>query len=435
MDGPPVVDGAVVVRGEFVEAAGAWEEVRGRLTGEAVEDLGEVTVTPGLVNAHCHLDYSTMRHAILPPAGFAEWVGRINALKRTLDQEDYLAAIAKGFREFARWGTTTVLNIEAFPELMWKMPAPPLRTWWFYELIDVRRVIPTEELVAGALLFFQQAARERSKNQEPSFKEDPRTKDQDSKRESPGEWMAEEWLGGTGLSPHAPYTASREMYRLARDVARQTGMPWTTHLGESADERAMFVEGRGPLFEFLKGIGRGMEDCGHGRSALAQLTEAGCVGPECIAVHLNDWEAEDFALVEPGGALEGMTVVHCPLSHRYFRHAAFPWERLQTAGVNLCVGTDSPASDGSFSLLEETRTAAAMFPGVEAEEWLRTITLHPARALGLAGKLGCIRSGAWADLAAWPCGEGTGGSGGNIYAEIVACRAPTVWRMINGRVA
>ena len=329
-------------------------------------------------------------------------------LKRTLDQEDYLAAIAKGFREFARWGTTSVLNIEAFPELMWKMPAPPLRTWWFYELIDVRQVIATEELVAGALLFFQQAADGHA---------------------------PEDWLGGTGLSPHAPYTASPEMYRLARDVARQTGMPWTTHLGESADERAMFVDGRGPLFDFLKGIGRPTQDCGHGRSALAQLTEAGCVGPECIAVHLNDWEAEDFALVEKGGALEGMTVVHCPRSHRYFRHAPFPWERLRAAGVNLCVGTDSPASDGSFSLLEETRTAAAVFPGVGAEESLRTITVHPARALGLEGKLGCIRPGAWADLAAWPCGGGAGGGPGSIYAEVVACRAPTVWRMINGREA
>ena len=406
MDGPPVEDGAVVVRGEFVAGAGRWVDVRREFAGEAVEDLGDVTLTPGFVNAHCHLDYSTLRHAILPPKGFAEWVGRINALKRTLDQEDYLAAIAKGFQEFAKWGTTSVLNIESFPELMWKMPAPPLRTWWFYELIDVRRVVATEELVAGALLFFQQAA-------EGHFPED--------------------WLGGTGLSPHAPYTASPEMYRLARTVARRQGMPWTTHLGESADERAMFVEGRGPLFDFLKGMGRPMEDCGGGRSALAQLAQAGCVGPECIAVHLNDWEAEDFALVAPGGALAGMAVVHCPLSHRYFRHTPFPWDRLRAAEVNLCVGTDSPASDGSFSLLEELRTAAESCPEVQAREWLETITLHPARALGLTGKLGCIRPGAWADLAAWPGGGNGVADAGNIYAEILACQAPTVWRMGNGR--
>lgn len=407
MHEPPIKDGAVVVRGETIAAAGRWTEVRREFAEEPVEDLGEVTLLPGFVNAHCHLDYSTLRHAILPPKGFAEWVGRINALKRTLDQEDYLAAIARGFREFAKWGTTSVLNVESFPELMWKMPAPPLRTWWFYELIDVRQVIPTEELVAGALLFFRQAADGHA---------------------------PEDWLGGTGLSPHAPYTASRAMYRLARDCARQAGLPWTTHLGESADERAMFVEGRGPLHDFLRGIGRPVDDCGHGRSALAQLTEAGCVGPECIAVHLNDWEEEDFALVAAGGPLAGMTVVHCPLSHRYFRHTRFPWERLREARVNLCVGTDSPASNGSFSLLEEARAAAAVYPEIPPGEWLEAITVNPARALGQAGKLGCIRPGAWADLAAWPREGEADGAAGNICAEVLACPAPTVWRMVNGRV-
>ena len=463
MDGPPVENGAVAVREEFIAAAGPWVDVQEQFPGESVTDLGEVTLLPGFINAHCHLDYSTLRNAILPPASFSEWVGRINALKRTLDAEDYLAAIARGFAESARWGTTTILNIESFPELMWKMPPPPLRTWWFYEMIDVRRVIPTEELVAGALFFFQEMAQ----GQGPA-----------------------QWHGGSGLSPHAPYTASAELYRLARDCARQNGMPWTTHLGESADEQEMFVHGRGPLYRFLAGLGRPMRDCGHGHSALATLTASGCLGPECIAVHLNDWEEEDFTLVAPGGPLAGMTVVHCPLSHRYFRHRAFPLERLRASGVNVCVGTDSPASNGSFSLLEEIRALAGVFssgaprgsgspgrvptkpdasempamtdgssptepgkpdaPGVmpgapleppvpgasgappsplEPRALLAMITVNPARALGLEGRLGCVRPGAWADLAALPCG-----GPGNIYAEVLDCRAPASWLMIHGRV-
>ncbi len=400
MDGPPVEDGAVLVRGENVAAAGRWADLRREFPGEGMADLGEVVLLPGFVNPHCHLDYSTLRHAILPPRSFSEWVGRINALKRTLDPADYLAAIAKGFRESARWGTTSLLNIEAFPELMWKMPAPPLRTWWFYEMIDVRSAVATEELVAGALLFFQEPA-------------------------------ADGWLGGRGLSPHAPYTASPELYRLARDCARTRGLPWTTHLGESADEREMFVQGRGPLYDFLARLGRPMDDCGGGRSAMARLAAGGCLGPECIAVHLNDWQPEDFALVAPGGPLAGMTVVHCPLSHRYFRHSPFPYETLRELTINLCIGTDSPASNGSFSLLEELRAFAAVFPGLEERELLATITRNPASALGLQGRIGCIRPGAWADLAAFPI---SATNSCNIHAEVVACRAPAAWIMVHGRV-
>lgn len=399
MDGPPIADGAVVVQAERIAAVGAWPEVRQRFTSEPVTDLGERTLLPGLINAHCHLDYSTLRHAILPQASFADWIGRINAVKRTLHADDYLAAIARGLAESRRWGTTTLFNVESFPELMWKMAPPLLRTWWFYEMIDVRQPAPTEELVAGVLLFFQE--------------------------DRPG------WLGGHGLSPHAPYTASPELYRLARDCARRHGMPWTTHLGESRDERAMFLEAKGPLHDFLKGLGRPMTDCGGGRSALAQLTANGALGPECLAVHLNHLEEADFALLAPGAPLAGLNVVHCPLSHRYFGHDRFPLERLHALGANLCIGTDSPASDGSFSVLAELRALSQAVPALSPRELLTMATLNPARAIGLAGRLGCIRPGALADLVAAPLGEG---SPGNIHAEIIGHPAPIDWMLVHGRV-
>ncbi len=404
MSALPIEDGAVVVHGDIVAAAGRWADVRREFPTEEITDLGEVALLPGFINAHCHLDYSNLRHAILPPKNFAEWIGRINALKRCMDADDYLAAIARGFREQARWGTTTILNVESFPELMWKMPPPPLRTWWFYEMIDVRQAVPTEELVAGALLFFQQTARGHA---------------------------PVDWLGGTGLSPHAPYTASAPLYRLARECALANGMPWTTHLGESTDEQAMFVRGRGGLYDFLKGIGRPMGDCGQGRSALWTLTAAGCLGPECIAVHLNEWEPDDFSLVAPGGPLAGMTIVHCPLSHRYFGHRRFPLERLRELPVNLCVGTDSQASDGSFNLLDELRALAAAAPSLHPTELFETITLNPARALGLSDRLGAVQPGTWADLIALPC---PGVEPRNIHAELLSSHAPTAWSMVHGRV-
>ena len=69
MDGTPIDNGAFVVDGSRFVQAGRAREILKNHTGEVV-DLGEVAVMPGLINAHCHLDYTLMRGAILPAQEF-----------------------------------------------------------------------------------------------------------------------------------------------------------------------------------------------------------------------------------------------------------------------------------------------------------------------------------------------------------------------------
>ena len=85
MDGPPVENGAVVIDGSEIVAVGPAADLA---RGSEVLDLGEMVLLPGLINAHCHLDYTMMRGAILPQPSFTAWVKRINAIKRSLDSED-----------------------------------------------------------------------------------------------------------------------------------------------------------------------------------------------------------------------------------------------------------------------------------------------------------------------------------------------------------
>src|SRR5882724_12030918 len=87
---PPIDDGAVVVSGNTISAVGPYSQIRAEHRGEVI-DLGERVLLPGLINAHCHLDYTMMRRAIQPPRTFTEWIRRINALKRSLGPDDYLS--------------------------------------------------------------------------------------------------------------------------------------------------------------------------------------------------------------------------------------------------------------------------------------------------------------------------------------------------------
>ena len=394
MSGPPLEDGAVVVNGDGrIAAVGAFAELRRDWPDEEVHDLGERVLLPGLINAHCHLDYTSLRNAINPQRSFTAWISRINALKRQMTDDDYLAAIAEGFDELRAWGTTTVCNLEAFPELLPKLPPPPIRTWWFLELIDIRNRVPTEALLQGALSFFERH---------------------------------DGWLGGFGLNPHAPYTASPELFRLCCECGDRFGMPLTTHIAESAEEEAMFRRGEGEMFTFLQQLGRRMDDCGT-RSSFSHAVANGLIGPGWLLAHANELQEDDLALIAatPGD----WHVVHCPRSHAFFKHRPFPWQRLEAAGVTISLGTDSLASNDSLSLFAELQAAQKSMPGLTSETLLRTVTTHPARALRKTGELGALLPGAHADLIALPFA----GTPPEVYDAIIANRSPIEWMMLDGK--
>jgi cytosine/adenosine deaminase-related metal-dependent hydrolase len=391
MDGPPIEDGAVVVRGNAIHAVGPWSSIA-PFAPDAIVDLGERVLLPGLINAHCHLDYTMMRNSIVPPKSFTQWIQRINAIKRSLHDDDYLRGIAAGFRELKTWGTTTVVNLEAFPELLPKLPPPPIRSWWFYELIDLRQRVTTDELFAGAFAFFDERP---------------------------------EWLGGFGLNPHSPYTASPQLYRLAHQCARATGMLLTTHLAESAEEMAMFRHAEGPLFEFLKSLGRDMRDCG-GSTPVGVLARLGVLDGNSLLAHLNELEEADFTLL----AEARPHVVHCPRSHSYFKHRPFAFRRLSEAGVNISLGTDSLASNDALNLFAEMQALQKTDPWLTPAELLATVTRKPALALGLPERLGKIAPGALADLIALPFA----GRIDESCESVVNHRAPIDWMMVNGQL-
>lgn len=395
MDGPPIDNGAVVVEGTEVRAVGPAHRIVAEYPGP-VEDLGDVALMPGFINAHCHLDYTMLRGAILPQKSFSAWVRRINAIKRTMDQDDCLGSIARGFEECLAWGTTTVCTIESFPELMPRMPDPPIRTWWFYEMIDVRHRVTTEDVVAGALAFFQSRAGS---------------------------------LARFGLSPHAPFTASLELYRLANDCAQSFSMPLTTHVAESDEEFEMFSHASGPLYSFLDEMRRPMADCGHA-SPFTHLWRAGAINSQWILAHMNQLSEADFELLASLPRGSAPSIVHCPGTHRYFDRPPFAWRRLQEMGVNLCIGTDSLASTDSLSLLAELRRLWRLEPTMTAEQLLRKVTRNPARALRREQQLGRIAPGALADLIAVP----VSGSLSHVHEEIVHHTGAIPWVMIDGKV-
>lgn len=56
---PPIEDGAVKILGKHIVWVGRWSDMPAGENDE-ITDLGDAVILPGLINAHCHLDYTLM---------------------------------------------------------------------------------------------------------------------------------------------------------------------------------------------------------------------------------------------------------------------------------------------------------------------------------------------------------------------------------------
>jgi cytosine/adenosine deaminase-related metal-dependent hydrolase len=415
MDQPPIENGAVAVSGNRIVDVGRFDEIKTRNAGEIV-DLGDQTLLPGLINAHCHLDYTCLRGQIPPQKSFTDWIRGINAQKAKLSPEAYAASINDGFEEAMRFGTTTIANLTAFPELIPQITAS-IRIRWFAELIDIRAPERANE-VADAAVEALTSSLECADMSAPS-----------KRSRSRGIAAPQNW----GLAPHALFTASENLYRRCEQIAQRDNILLTTHLAESREEMEMFRDAWGPLYDFLKTLGRPMDDCGHGtplehflkfRDSSTALRSAGNDKPWLIA-HLNGLTDTDFDLLERSNSR--FHIVHCPRSHEYFGHSPFAFDRLRSLGFNICLGTDSLASNQTLSLFDEMRAFQRTFPHVPPEEILQMATVNPARALRRENALGRIRSGSEADLVTLPCSASK-----DVFEQILAFDARVSWSMVNG---
>jgi cytosine/adenosine deaminase-related metal-dependent hydrolase len=395
---PPLEDGAVLVSDGVIQAVGRWADLDSAARGETV-DLGDVIVLPGLINAHAHLDYTGMAGLLPPLKSFPDWIKSILALKSNYAYSDYAESWSRGAQMLVQTGTTTVADIEAVPELLpdlWE--ATPLRVHSFLEMTGVRSRRMPEAVLAEAADHAERLPVGRCR---------------------------------VGLSPHAPYSTTPHLLRLAAAKAAEKGWRLTIHAAESQEEFAMFTQAQGSMFDWLRRNDRDMADCGGG-SPIRQLERCGVLNPALLAVHVNYLAEGDAALL----GRHGVSVAHCPRSHAYFGHKRFPLDTLTQAGVNLCLGTDSlatvlkgPRDQVQLDLFAEIRALARAEPGLAPDHILRMATVNGARALGREGELGELREGALADLIA----IGWQPSLGGIHEAVVHHPGKVVAAMIGGR--
>jgi cytosine/adenosine deaminase-related metal-dependent hydrolase len=205
-----------------------------------------------------------------------------------------------------------------------------------------------------------------------------------------------------GVSPHAPYTVSDELFRATTALARELNVPMAIHVAESALEHDLIASGTGGFADGLRR--RSIPVAPRARTPIALLESLGVLEARPLLIHCVRVDEDDIRAI--AGA--HCAVAHCPASNAKLGHGIAPLDELLAAGIPVGLGSDSMASNNRMDLLEEARLALlsqrarlGSHETPDAAEMLELATIGGAAAIGLDHVVGTLEPGKQADLAAF----------------------------------
>ena len=348
---PPIRNGAVAIKDGSIVAVGSAAEL-----GEG-ERYRDAVILPGFVNAHSHIEYAVYG-GFGDGLPFGPWIALHIERKQRIDLEDMEAIARLGAFECLRSGITTVGDCS----------------------FSGAAATGCADLGLRAIVYLEVFGSDRSAVDERFTRTNARIADG-----LPG-------IVRLGISPHAPYTCSLDLYGACTEL----GLPIATHLAESEAETEFLRTGTGSWKEFAE-----LLVPPPGTTGIRALASAGLLGPQMLAAHCVQADEEEIELL----AEHDVAVAHCPRSNAVLGCGVAPLGALRAAGIRVCIATDSPASTPSFDMFDEMRTAIAAARARErrpdalsAGDALELATLGGARSLGLEDSLGSIAPGKTADL-------------------------------------
>jgi cytosine/adenosine deaminase-related metal-dependent hydrolase len=360
VEGPPIEDGALLIdTGGRIVAIGP-DALVPYPSDTPAERFDDAVILPGLINTHTHLELTGFEGRV-SEREFPAWIRRLRELKTTRSSSDYAEAARRGLEACFAGGVTTIADTG-----------------------DSGAVIEVLARAGASGVAYQEV-----------FGPDPEQAEEslDGLQARIGQLrpLATERLM-IGVSPHAPYTVSGELFRGVADWARVEQLPLAVHVAESPAESEFLLSGSGPFADMWRARGIPLPSPA-GRTPIEWLEEHDVLSDTTLCIHGVQLSGRDIDRLARSGA----AIAHCPLSNRAHGHGDAPLAELLDRGVPVGLGTDSVVSVGRLDLLAEARAASVLAPALTADQLIQLCTLAGAEALGLENEVGSLRPGKWAD--------------------------------------
>jgi len=332
---------------------------KGQVGNAAVEQY-EGILTPGFVNAHCHLELSHMKGLVDTGTGLMAFVKDV-VTRRNAEEETIQQAIKAANREMADNGIVAVGDISNVSDSFQTKAESDIHYHTFVEMFDFLQ---------------KKEAQKHFDNYNKVLRELRETYD----------------LPGNAV-PHAPYSVSENLFKLLRDANRYSDHPVSMHNMETPSELDLFSTGGGEIVDLYEGFGMDCSDCiPDGFSPLTYALKNMAPDKTTVLVHNTLCGPADIKFAEQWAGA-GLYWVTCPSANLYIENRLPRYRYFKEAGAKVAIGTDSLTSNWALSVLDEMKVIAKFQSQLGFEELIQWATFNGASALKLEDKIGSLEKG------------------------------------------
>jgi len=317
--------------------------------GDEVQNF-EGILSPGFINAHCHLELSHMKGMIPAHSGLQEFVKQIVGLRKV---EDIIIqqAISSAENEMYQNGIVAVGDICNTLDTLTIKQKHKLAYYSFVELYDLDPTRANDKINAG--LKIQEAF------------------EQNCVRAS--------------LVPHSPYSVSFNLWKLLFNYFGAHTI--TMHNQETMDENEFFEKKSGSFLGMYERTKVSLDFFeATGLSSLQSVLPYFKKAARSILVHNSFTSVSDIKAVQK--EMPNSFWCLCPNANQYIEQTMPPIELLRANGAEIVIGTDSYASNWSLNIIDELKTIQKHNPSIPLSEMLSWATINGARALQMEKGLG-----------------------------------------------
>ncbi len=319
-----------------------------------IEQLSGV-LCPGFINTHCHLELSHLKNKVPKSEGLVEFIRKVQQF-RNIDPSEAKDAALKADAEMYENGIVAVGDISNSDLTIDIKSKSKL---YYHTFIELFGFLPqnAKTVFDNGLELLRQ------------FKQQ-----------------------SVSITPHAPYSVSKELFRLIREYSETHTNLLSIHNQECEDENKLYRYKTGKFLDLYEGFGIDISYFKpQARNSLQTVIPLLSNKQKILLVHNTCTNLKDIYFIKRFDRI--INWCFCPGANLYIEGHLPKTELFLEQGFNITLGTDSLASNTGLNLLAEMKLLQDQVPSLTLNRLLEWGTINGAKYLGIDDEKGNFEVG------------------------------------------